>query len=146
MVQVKGDRQEWPHVGGFDRMVIDVDLPLHLRTTDFLDLTSSDIQHDYAIDQVSTDKNLRFDRWAQFVKATLISHVLETGADSFLSVGGWEVAFASSLAADQLGLPFVWIPDERSLRLLNDRFSDSRFNDAEYELALSTWPVSYTHL
>ena len=139
VVQVKGTRQEWPHVGGFDRLVIDVELPLHLRTTEFLDLVSSDIQHDYAIDQVSTDKNLRFDRWVQFVKAALISHVLETGADSFLSVGGWEVAFASSLAADQLGLPFVWIPDERSLGLLNDRFSDSRFNDAEYELALSTW-------
>lgn len=142
VLRVKGENISWLRGHRFERMVYDIDLPAHLKPRHALMLAEDDIQPDYSTDQISTDADLRFDRWVQLVKAAIISHFLHSGADSILAVGSWPIAFAGTLAADQLGIRFGWSVDSDSLDLLNKRQIDRGFNDAEYQLALSTWDRS----
>lgn len=130
-----GNSARWLSETGLDRLLIDVVLPKHLNPFNQLTLSKDDIQIDKAYDIVNTDVDLRFDRWLDFTKCSIIEKAVSDRVDTIIVAGSWQVALAAAKAADELATKMVWQIDKRTIDLLStdELFIDSA--DSEYQLA-----------
>ncbi|QDQ19943.1 glycosyltransferase family 4 protein [Corynebacterium glutamicum] len=101
-------------LSGIDESVIDIDPPRYLNDPSVfsaIDNTDDPLPDPGTIHYQNTNR-LRLDRWIQSAKIEIEDFIEEEGLVPYLvAQGPWWVAMPTALAADQMGLPFVWIID-----------------------------------
>ncbi|OIR42918.1 hypothetical protein BJP06_07915 [Corynebacterium sp. NML120713] len=101
-------------LSGIDREAIDLVPPNYLRLDGRYnpETTVLEVQPNPADETFIEDGQLRLDRWIHAVKARIIASGIHRNTTALAAVGPWWTALPTALAADVLGIQFVWFVDD----------------------------------
>ncbi|UUA86705.1 hypothetical protein [Corynebacterium pseudogenitalium] len=129
-------------LSGIDREAIDLVPPNYLRLDGryIPESTVLEIQPNVADETFVEDGQLRVDRWIHVVKARIIASGIRRGTTVLGAVGPWWTALPTALAADVMGIRFVWFVDDAETADSIDAVSRNiRSNDFVTQLVRSAF-------
>ncbi|WP_237200109.1 glycosyltransferase [Rothia nasimurium] len=132
-LRLTGDAHSDLSVAGWENSVFDVSPHEHFKRS-YVEASLPEIQPDYAFSSVSFSPMLRYDRWAEAVKAAVVEEVLRVQKKSLMVSGPWWFALPIAMAADVLHIPIAWNLDSDDLHLIEKVTRNPYYTDSIAQL------------
>ena len=111
-IRVQDSANDVLTLAGADRTLLEIQPFNLLRDNYQAPKFTTDILPDHGHRKAGFVRNLRFDRWAQLIKASINQELADTDSDSIIVAGPWWLAYPAIMAANQSDLSVMWVIDD----------------------------------